>query len=105
VCSESRQRVAVDTDSESLEGDVVGPRQLCPLSRFELSLDDWLARRIVLARHAVRNADGNWALDNAHNVRYLDPASDRQANVYIELTILCSSQSFTLNTKAINAPS
>jgi len=50
-------RPRVNTDSEAVQGDVACPRQLRPLSGLQLGLDDWFARRHVLARHAVRDAD------------------------------------------------
>jgi len=48
---------AMNTNFKSVEGDVDRSRQLCPLSRFQLSLDNGFARCHVLARHAVRYTD------------------------------------------------
>jgi len=56
------------TDSEALNSDVVGSGQLRPLTRLQLSLDDRLARRHVLTRHAVRNTDSHRTLQNAYCV-------------------------------------
>jgi len=58
---------SANTDPEPVKSDVTGLGQLYPVTRLQLRFDDRFARWHVLARHAVRNADCHWTLQQLRN--------------------------------------